>query len=197
MGTQDAIFRKGPATLQSVLHDLDRAERRARALLEGISDVQAAWQPHEGSWSISECLDHLARTNAAYLGAFREAIKHAGSAARTDRDSIKPGLFCGIFMRMIEPPPKAKVCAPKIVTPSPRANKDEVLRSFLKSHEEIRAFVRDGQAFDMNRLRFQNPFVSCLRFRVGAGLLIIAAHERRHLWQAEQVRGSPAFPSAL
>ncbi len=40
---------------------------------------------------------------------------------------------------------------------------------------------------DLNRIRFKNPFVHLLSFTVGTGLLIILAHDRRHLWQAEQV----------
>ncbi len=40
------------------------------------------------------------------------------------------------------------------------------------------------QFVDKFRIRFPNPFLPALRFTVGAGFLIIAAHERRHLWQA-------------
>jgi hypothetical protein len=58
----------------------------------------------------------------------------------------------------------------------------------------MRSVVRDGAELDLNRIRFHNPFVATLRFTVGAGLLIIAAHNRRHLWQAEQVRQAAGFP---
>jgi hypothetical protein len=45
-------------------------------------------------------------------------------------------------------------------------------------------------------VRFQNPFVPLLRFTIGTGLLVINAHDRRHLWQAERVEDAPGFPKA-
>jgi len=56
--------------------------------------------------------------------------------------------------------------------------------------------VATSAKFNVNRIRFRNPFVRSIRFTVGTGLLIISAHDRRHLWQAEQVRRSEGFPQS-
>jgi hypothetical protein len=37
-------------------------------------------------------------------------------------------------------------------------------------------------------VRFPNPFIRGVRFSLATGLHAIAAHERRHLWQAWRVR---------
>jgi hypothetical protein len=37
-------------------------------------------------------------------------------------------------------------------------------------------------------IRFVNPFVRGVRFSLATGLHVIAAHERRHLWQARRTR---------
>jgi hypothetical protein len=37
-------------------------------------------------------------------------------------------------------------------------------------------------------VRFPNPFIRGVRFSLATGLHVIAAHERRHLWQAWRVR---------
>jgi hypothetical protein len=44
-------------------------------------------------------------------------------------------------------------------------------------------------------VRFKNPFVPLLRFTIGTGLLVINAHDRRHLWP-ERVEDAPGFPKA-
>jgi len=49
---------------------------------------------------------------------------------------------------------------------------------------------------DFNRVRFRNPFVPLLRFTVGTGLMIINAHDRRHLWQAQRVKEFEGYPAA-
>jgi hypothetical protein len=41
-------------------------------------------------------------------------------------------------------------------------------------------------------VRFPNPFIRGVRFSLATGLHVIAAHERRHLWQASRVRAASA-----
>lgn len=59
---------------------------------------------------------------------------------------------------------------------------------------EVRDLLREAAGIDLNRTRFVNPFIPLVRFTVGTGFLVIAAHERRHLWQAERVKANPGFP---
>jgi hypothetical protein len=66
--------------------------------------------------------------------------------------------------------------------------KDNVLLAFARTHDQIRNLVDEVAYLDLNRLKFRNPLLPLLRVRVGTALLIMAAHERRHLWQAQRVR---------
>ena len=69
-----------------------------------------------------------------------------------------------------------------------------MLERFLRSNDVARNLVRRASPYDVNRIRFRNPFVPLLRFTVGTGLEIISRHQHRHLLQAERVRQAPAFP---
>jgi hypothetical protein len=98
----------------------------------------------------------------------------------------------------MEPPVKAvKMKSPKTVVPRQEPALEESFASFLAVQAAIREFVRKNADLDLSSIRFRNPFVPVLRFRVAAGLLIMTAHERRHIWQAWQVRkAQEARPSA-
>ena len=61
---------------------------------------------------------------------------------------------------------------------------------------EISPEHMDAAEIDANRARYRNPFLKVLNFRVSTGLGVIAAHDRRHLWQAEQVRQAAGYPPA-
>jgi hypothetical protein len=77
----------------------------------------------------------------------------------------------------------------------PRAAIDaQVLDRFLRSNARTREIIRRAADYDVNRLRFRNPFAPVIRFTVGTGLEILSQHEQRHLLQAEKVRESPGFP---
>ena len=56
--------------------------------------------------------------------------------------------------------------------------------------------ISDSADLDVNRATFKNPFLSVIKVRVGTALRLIAAHDRRHLWQADQVKKAPDFPRA-
>jgi hypothetical protein len=77
--------------------------------------------------------------------------------------------------------------APQKITPGEQVDVS-ILERFLVSNREARALVRRASNYDINRIRFANPFIPTIRFTVGTGLEILAKHERRHLLQAARVK---------
>ncbi|HEX4602379.1 MAG TPA: DinB family protein, partial [Candidatus Angelobacter sp.] len=165
-----------------------RADDEARQLVNSLSDQQLNWQPGGGTgWSVAQCLDHMTQVNCLYATALREAVNGVQGGQRPRHDPIQPGWFARWFIGVLEPPPRRKMKSPKKALPTVKKVGAEVLRAFIAAHDQTRAMVRDAQQLDLNRIRFKNPFIGVLRFTVGSGLLIIGAHDRRHLWQARQV----------
>jgi hypothetical protein len=178
-----------PADLQSIMDELARSEQVALRLVAGLTDAQLNGQPRDGAaWSMAQCLDHLARINTTYVAALQAAVRTRDAAALRRREPIRPGWFSRFFIRSMDAPPRRKFSAPTQALPSPQINGDQALRSFVASHDAVRALVQESLELDLNRIRFRNPFVRLLSFTVGTGLLVILAHDRRHLWQAEQIR---------
>jgi hypothetical protein len=184
-----------PPDLQTILDDLGIADEDARRLIDGLTSEQVNWQPDANSWSVAQCLDHLIRANTIYVAALREAVRKTGAEEVQRRGPIRPGLPSRLFIGWLEPPSRVKGRAPKAIVPASHGNPAEVLRRFLLAQEEVRTLVLESAGLELNRIRFRNPFARFLCFTVGAGLLIITAHDRRHLRQAEKVRHSAGFPS--
>ncbi|HWZ99949.1 MAG TPA: DinB family protein [Candidatus Dormibacteraeota bacterium] len=184
------------ATLESILAAFGAAETEAKELAEGLSSAQANWQPNNGhSWSICQCLDHLAKTNSVYAAALQEAVSN--SAARYKQPTLKivPGFFGRWFVQSMEAPARGKFKAPSKILPAQKGHAAELLEAFMESHEELRTVVKGADSVDINRLRFKNPFIGVIHFTVGTGLMVINAHDRRHLWQAEQVKKAAGYPA--
>lgn len=180
--------------VQRILDDLDANLRRAEALVRDLDEAQFAWQPSPGSWSIAQCLDHLNVANRAYLAPMREAAEKARQQGRRRRGPIRQGFVERWFTRSMEPPPSRRLPAPKKAVPTLREGKERIAGDFRRIQGEAEALLREAADLDMS-IRFQNPFFPLARLTVGSGFLIIAAHERRHLWQAERVRERPEFPA--
>ena len=162
--------------------------RDARALAEGLTDERAAWRAQPGSWSVAECVDHLATANRVYLAAMEPSAERALAGGRRSRRPALPGLIGGWFVRSLEPPVKAKMKHPKKITPRTSPPFSDAMSAFLASQEDVRRFLQTYAGIDLASVRFPNPFIAGVRFSLATGLHVIAAHDRRHLWQAWNVR---------
>jgi hypothetical protein len=184
-----------PADIQRILDDIERAGSVATALIRGLSDEQFNWRPDGGTrWSVAQCLEHLAMTNELYGAAIRSAVEQAKRSGSTRRGELKPGFLGQKFVNSLEPPVKRRGRAPSQVKPTSTLSRDEIVRRYHQAHEQLRQTVIDAATIDANRVTFANPFLKILRVKVSTGLHVIAAHDRRHLWQAESVTKDPLFP---
>ena len=183
-----------PAWSVRLLAELDAADERAAALASRLSLNQLNWKPSPAEWSVGNCLDHLSVANEVYLRAVADALENRPRAAV---EEITPGWLGRWFIRKYIAPSSesGRSRAPRKIRPAADVDAS-VLDRFLASNATARALVRRAREYDVNRLRFKNPFVPLVRFTVGTGLEIVSKHEQRHLLQAERVRASLGFPSS-
>jgi len=180
------------ADRNSILEQLKQAEDAAERLLSAKSREQANWQLNQGtSWSMWQCFDHLARINRVYCQALEAAVEHPGATREGTPQRVEPGLLASWFIKGMEPPVRIRFKALAKVTPT-GAGEPQALEAFLESHAPACHVLEFWDR--VKRVRFKNPFVPLLRFTVGTGLMVINAHDRRHLWQAERVQDAPGFP---
>lgn len=185
-----------PPDLQSLLDQVEAADREGAALAAAVTDEQFHWQPLEGrGWSIAQCLDHLAVMNRFYGAAIQTGIEDAHRRNLKRSGPGRPGFFGRRFVQSQEPPVRWKMKAPAGMGPALEKSRDDVMRAYHDSHEFIRQLIMDAADIDLNRATFQNPFIRFVRVRVATGLAVVAAHDRRHLWQAEQARRASGFPA--
>ena len=176
-------------SVDTLKSQLEAAERDAQALVADLSEQLGGWRTKTGSWSVAECLDHLASTNRVYLGAMKQPAIHAQEQGRIKRGPAEPGLLGRWFVKKMEPPVKAfRVKSPRSVEPRHAPPLSDAFASFTASQDEVRAFLSTYADLDLAGVRFPNPFVRGIRFSLATGLHVITAHERRHLWQAWRTR---------
>jgi DinB superfamily len=180
-----------PAWAERQIGELYSTDRRAADVAHGLSPAQLNWKSSPDVWSVGQCLQHLLVTNEVYLPAIARALVDRTPSAVQE---ITPGWFGRWFIRSyIEPSSRGRSRAPRKIAPAADVD-PTVLDRFLRSNDATRDLIRRAGAYDVNRIRFGNPFVPLLRFTVGTGLEIVCRHQRRHLLQAERIRQAPSFP---
>jgi hypothetical protein len=171
---------------------LDAIAQDAGKLVNGLDAQCGSWRATGDSWSVAQCLEHLAITNRAYLRPMQDAASDDRAQSKLKVWPALPGLMGRWFAKSLEPParPPFKAKAPSAIQPSAAATVNEAFEDFMASHHQVEAFLRESACLNLNEVWFRSPFVQALRFSVASGIHIIAAHERRHLWQAWKIRRS-------
>ena len=186
---------RAPSWCLRLTSELDAADARATAIVKDLSIAQLNWKATPDAWSIGQCLEHLCLSNEVYVEPIIEALSSDPSGPV---DEITPGWFGRWFIRQYIDPTtqKKRGRAPSSAVPVADRLDASILGRFIASNATMRDVIARAQTFDVNRLRFKNPFVPLIRFTVGTGLQIIARHNHRHLLQAERVRQLADFPQA-
>lgn len=174
-----------PGWAQRLISALAASDRRAERVAKGLSADQLNWRPRPDAWSVGQCLEHLRITNEVYLPAISIALEGQQPSAVSE---ITLSRFSRWFIRnYIAPNPGGtRARAPKKIQPARQVD-PAILEAFLRSNQTVRELVERASAYNVNRIRFQNPFIPLLRFTVGTGLEIVTQHQSRHLLQAEAV----------
>jgi hypothetical protein len=83
--------------------------------------------------------------------------------------------------------------APKVYLPSVARLPAEIVTSFYVLQDEFLQCIEEANGIDLSRTKVCNAVSRWFRLSLGQELAFNAAHERRHLWQATQVKQERDF----
>jgi hypothetical protein len=183
------------AELERILYQMSVVRQECEGLLNGLREDQFHWAPAPGVWSIAQCLDHLNVVNRLYIPIFEQAV-NTGRAERISHDGPYSYSWLSRYMfRAMQPPVKRRFKAPKRFEPGPPRAVEAVLSDWNSTHERLEELVRQANGLDLQRIKAPSPVTSLIRYNLGMAFWIQTAHDRRHLWQAREVRNREAFPN--
>ena len=174
----------------------ESAKDEARRLTDGLSDAQFNWRPEPQRWSMAECLSHLTMIGSFYLPRIDAGIEQATAKGWAHTRTFRLGPLWRLVVWLTEPPPRLRRRALKPFAPAPVRPVAEGLAEFLKLQDDLVLRVFRTEGLDISRPKTSSLISRHIRMSLGEGFALLAAHQRRHLWQAGRVRQSPGFPRA-
>ncbi len=166
----------------------------ATELLNGLNETQFNWRPSPRDWSIAECLLHLNIVGDRWVHILEPVLTEARAHGPRSQG---PFAFSGLGKRILartEPPAKHKSKAPRTFTPADGQPITAVLPTFHHLQGQLALQLEQASGLDLARIKVPTPEMRLVRFNLHLTFAWIAAHERRHLWQARQVLNHPKFP---
>ena len=156
-------------------------------LVTGLKEAQFHASSLTGGWSVAYCIEHLVLTGHAFLPKWDLALKQA-SRQRLHTGPISYWWWHRLILARFEPPYRLKTKTTWAFMPCSRQSIEETLRHFTNMHRELMHRIKLSAPIDAGRARVQSPFASWISYPLGFSFDLALAHERRHLWQAWQVR---------
>lgn len=188
-------FLESADLLQTIASETEKVGGEARNLVADLTDEQLNWKPAPKSWSIAQCLDHLAVTSEKFDQDFAKAIAHGREKRRvTGAVRYRPTMLGGWLVKQLTPDAKRKMPAPKVFRPSEGSAIKGALERFLGQQEKFLSFVNDARGIDYNKTRLRSPVTPLMRYSLADAFVMTVVHGQRHLAQARRVREMSGFP---
>lgn len=173
-----------------VIDQFSKAEKHANSLVSNNSEETFLRRPAPDRWSAAECLDHLVEFGNIYFDTINRGLERAAIDSVSGQAVFKPRLIWRWVIRFFEPPYKMKLKTISSFKPQKTAGKSaqQVYESFAKlQHRFIDQIERSRKkGIDLDATKVGNPALPFLKMTLSECYAVAEAHQRRHLWQAEQ-----------
>jgi hypothetical protein len=173
--------------------ELSAIEQEFESALDRLHNLRAKvpaelWKrrPQPERWSPGECVAHLNLSSAAMVPLVVAGIDEARrrgvpAAARYRRDLMGWLLWKGLGEGR-----RFKTKTIPAWVPSGERHPDDLVAEFERWQALQIACVRDADGLPIDIVKITSPVDARARYNVFAALSIMARHQHRHLWQAEQ-----------
>jgi hypothetical protein len=172
--------------LAAVADDFDTALRRLQTLGRSLSPGEWARRPAADRWSAIECVQHLNLTAEATLPRVRQGLDEARRRGGRPAVTYRRDPLGWLIWRSLRQPGRFKSKTGAAFVPHADRPAADILAEFTRLQADHVACVRESDGLPIDRVRIPSPFNEHIRYNVYACLTILAVHQHRHLWQAEE-----------
>ena len=181
--------------------EIEDYQRQVTAIEGDVQDVVAGlivaelnWRPAQDGWSIGECIEHLNLMGRCFLRLIETSIDQAFAEGWLYSGPFHYGRFETWCVRHAGPQAKIRLKTPQAFVPAPGIYDRSVVEEFLTIQRELLDLRDRADGIDLTKPRVRLPFSRFLKLSLGQTFALVLAHERRHLWQAWEVREKLKLP---
>jgi len=173
-----------PPSLAELLEQLQENAANARTLWQAHPAEALARRPAPSRWSAAECLAHLNLTNRAFLPRITSALADLGSRRLRSSGPFRMSWNARLLTYWLEPPSRLRLPTTKPFLPEHNLEPSSVAAQFHSLLEQIATQLRSADGLALDQIEIHSPFAEKMKYNLYSALVIISAHNRRHLWQA-------------
>ncbi len=176
--------------LEAIVTELRNGSERLHRLADVVPPDRWAQRPGPDRWSVAECVAHLNLTTEAFrplvLDALERGRRLRGANAVRVAARYSRGLLGGLLWRVLSRPGKFRTKTTAAFVPLQPGSAASLVAEFDRLQDEQIAWVRAADGLPLGAVKVASAFNARVRYNLFAALSILARHQQRHLWQAEE-----------
>ena len=172
------------AQVDQLIRELNESSRRAEALRASHTEQQLVHRPGEKRWSAAECIEHLNLSNRAYLPRIDEAIGTLRKKKLAGASPFRLDWNARLLKYWLEPPSRLRLPTGAAFQPIEVKNAAATFTEFAAINAQLEKRLASANGLDLSAAKIVSPFAESMKYSVYSAFVLIATHNRRHLWQA-------------
>nr|WP_298996604.1 DinB family protein [uncultured Allomuricauda sp.] len=170
-----------------VIELLEKTRDHMKSVISGLSKEQLNFKAKASSWSIAECVEHLAISENAFGGLIQKTVASGPNPAMRDSVKLKDEQLMGIITDRSN-----RVKTSEAFEPSGKFGSfEETVKAFMDKRQEHIEYVNTTNDDLRNRFNSDLPFGTVDGLQV---IIFAAGHTERHVLQMEEVMKHNLFP---
>lgn len=178
------------AQLAELEAEFNSALIRVRALRASVAPAVWSRRPAPERWSPGECVAHLNLTSATMMPIVRAGMEEARRLGTRAPARYRRDLVGWMLWKSLGQVGRFKTKTIPAWVPSGDRSPDALVAEFERWQTEQIACVRESDGLPIQAVKITSPVDARARYNVFSALAILARHQHRHLWQAEQAARS-------
>jgi hypothetical protein len=175
------------AQLTKVRWELEEATASVRAVVGSLADGVWERRPAAGGWSVAHCVMHLNTTTEEFLPRLDAAIREGREKNLTGPGPFRRDVAGWLLCKMVEPPYRLKVKTPAKFDPQTVDSREKAMGEWDRLQGELYKRIEAADGLALDKVKVASPFAEKMKYNLLAAFMVIPAHQRRHIWQAQQI----------
>lgn len=172
---------------KKALTHLKQTQSELTSLVAGLSESQVNFKPDENSWSIAECLEHIAISEKNLIGMIQNGLEGDSDPSKRSEVAMTDDQIVGLITSR-----EQKVKTRKEFEPTNSLGDfNGTLKTFKERRKSNMKFVKSTDA-DLRNHYLQFPFGLIDTYQ---GILFMSGHTQRHTDQIKEIMENSEFPS--
>ncbi len=174
------------AERQMAVEELMKTNERLTSSVQGLSEAQLNFKSSPESWSIAECVEHLAISETSFDQMLQGALQTPADASKRAEVKMADEQLMAIITSR-----ERKVKTSEAFEPSGKfGSHEETLKAFTDKRAEHIEYVKDTED-DLRNHYGQLPFGTIDGLQI---VLFMSGHTERHVQQMEEIKAHADFP---